>query len=138
MAKLAYAPDLGSGGAIRAGSTPVTRTSGEPPRAVSRLSFSGTRIVFPRMKAICFVQAAHSKVRLFGLFFFCISLLLPWYQVMGRKTCISCVCLKVRCQDILNYVIINPILSTNSITITSKIVKSTIIKMRTIIILFKK
>ena len=30
MAKLAYAPDLGSGGAIRAGSTPVTRTSGEP------------------------------------------------------------------------------------------------------------
>ena len=26
MAKLAYAPDLGSGGAIRAGSTPVTRT----------------------------------------------------------------------------------------------------------------
>jgi hypothetical protein len=45
---------------------------------------------------------------------------------MGRKTCISCVCLKVPCQDILNYVIINPILSTNSITITSKIVKSTI------------
>ena len=26
MAKLAYAPDLGSGGVIRAGSTPVTRT----------------------------------------------------------------------------------------------------------------
>lgn len=27
MAKLAYAPDLGSGGAIRAGSTPVTSTT---------------------------------------------------------------------------------------------------------------
>lgn len=27
MAKLAYAPDLGSGGAIRAGSTPVTPTN---------------------------------------------------------------------------------------------------------------
>ena len=32
MAKLAYAPDLGSGGVIHAGSTPVTRTSGESPR----------------------------------------------------------------------------------------------------------
>ena len=32
--------------AMCGGSIPLRRTSGEPPRAVSRLSFSGTRIVF--------------------------------------------------------------------------------------------
>lgn len=38
MAKLAYAPDLGSGGAIRAGSTPVTRTK-ETPEAFREFLF---------------------------------------------------------------------------------------------------
>ena len=37
---------LGATSERNAGSSPVTRTSGEPPRAVSRLSFSGTRIIF--------------------------------------------------------------------------------------------
>ena len=51
MAKLADALDLGSNGAIRAGSSPVTRTSENVPSERSPLRFRAFRTSTKRTKA---------------------------------------------------------------------------------------